>query len=415
MNELNQSNGFNFDLDLSGRPTFAIAYKPKNMDNTPLTGTTLHYSRLDGWANTFIHECFHHYQYNGPESDWISFAWGGLSTSGYPVTVNNIALALLEKYALIGGRKASSISEKNEALRRVLAIRSARVKLYEAAISSFYVSSASKTHGQGVTAPDGVGQSFTANINGKIQSIKVNVMNINNPNVRLELWNETKTVMIKQIQFNNVHAGENILNFDVPQTVDTGIVYSFRLFPTTGFLSLWSASDSYAGGETFFITNSRILRISPTPDLTFEINKPSNYIDLMDRYQERNEGSAFYVSFNFFNLSKNTVYSQEMSEQLDRNVMYLADLKTRDQIMSIFFQGGWYVTGATIIQLLDEVYGVGYRKGFPAGGSPIESVSSFCGPLSQAEMDQLVVDAKAAYNWQYIMSQATMMKTNAGL
>lgn len=405
MNELFTT--FDFDFDLSGRPTFAIAYKPHDMDREPLSNTPIPYSSHDVWVGLFVHELFHHYQFHAPDSDWISLAWGGLSRADYPVTADNIALSLLERHALMAGRDAATVAEKSEVLRRVLGIRHARVQLPEAVREKCQISAVSKTHGQVSTSPDGVGQSFTACQSGMIRSIQLDVIAVDNSNVRIELQEGTDSWPGSYSQDLVLIPGENLVQLDVPFLVEDGVVYSFGLFPSTGDLRLWSGGDTYAGGEAFFIEGSSKLGITPSPDLVFELTvEGPNYIDRMDRYQERNEGSTTQVVHRLFVLSGNTVYAQELMEHLDRGT-WTHYQTSRDMFMSTTFQGGWYDTGATILGLVDEVTSMDWRSTFPAGGNPIEVLETLYGPLTQPEIDQLVAEAKQAYDWLAIVDQVS--------
>jgi len=190
-----------------------------------------------------------------------------------------------------------------------------------------------------------------------------------------------------------------------PFTVVAGESYSVGLFPTTGFLSVLSTADSYSQGEAFFIHSSAEHGIFPSADLTFELRfLGPNYIDQMDRYQERNEGSAQQVARRLFMLGGRTAYAQELWEQLDRST-WTHYQTSRDSLMSTLFIGGWYETGSTILDLLDEAGVQGWRASFPGGSSPIGTLESSYGPLSQAEAATLLQDAQQAYGWQDILDQ----------
>jgi hypothetical protein len=327
-------------------------------------------------------------------------------------------LSMLEKYVLKGGRDSSSVAEKKKALRRLLAIRTARIRLPEASLGSLCISATKKTNGLGISSPDGICQSFLPGTSGTICTIKVDISAIDNPNVRLEIWNETKGVIARQVQLGNLYIGENTLYLDAPLAVEKNVKYSFRLFPSQGFLALWTGDDSYAGGNACFIVNNRFIQTDNPPDLVFEIRGP-NYVDLMDRFQERNEGSATYVGNRYLVLTGNSKYLQELHETyLDRVIQYAVYCSSsREGIMNTFFYGGWYGTGCTTIELIDDAYGSqsNYRSSFPSGGNPMKALETLCGPLSQNEMDALINDAKAAYNWQSILETAAAMKAAAGL
>lgn len=403
MAELIPQQLFDFALDLSGRPTFAIAYTPADMNRTPLTNTTIPYTPLDVWTGLFVHELFHHYQFDDPNADWVSSSFGGLRLENYPVTPANIALSLLERRAMLAGRAAATQPDKEEALRRVLAIRKTRAQLPEA--TGKCVSVRPKTHGQGVFAPDGVGQSFTACESGGISFIRLDVISFDNQNARLELKSESDPWPAAYSQNITLSVGVNVIQLNVPFSIQTGMRYAIGIFPSSGFLGLWSDADSYPGGEAFFVVNSSDVGITPSTDLAFALtlNGP-NYIDRMDRYQERVEGSAHHVSRRVFVLSGTMPYAQELLEQLDRTT-WTHYQTSAGELMSTFFRGGWYETGSTILDLVDEVTASSWRTTFPSGGSPIDVVEMLYGPLSQAQIDALVNSAKQAYDWPAILNQ----------
>jgi hypothetical protein len=404
MNALSQAIPFAYALNLSGRPTYTIAYRPRDMDRNPLTNTTIPYSRLDAWVNTFVHEAFHHYQFYAPDSDWVSLAWGGLPTAGYPVTADNIALYLLEKHALLAGRKAATAAQKIEVLRRVLAIRKTRARLPEATPNSCQIAATSKTHGQGTHAPSGIGQSFTACESGAITSIRIDVLSLENPNARIELQSGTERWSGGHSQNVTLTLGENIIPLSVPSPVNAGLVYAVGIFPSAGLLSLWSG-ESHDGGEAFFITNGSIVGITPTTSLTFglTIHGP-NYVDRMDRFQERNEGSAQHAARRLFVRSGNTAYGRELLEMLERST-WTQGQGSRDDFFATMFQGSWYETGSTILDLVDEVTDQAWRTTFSNGGNPIALVETLYGPLTPLEIDRLVMVSKREYNWQAIVNQ----------
>jgi hypothetical protein len=125
--------GFDFDLDIEGRPTFAMRYRPFWLDPTPPGWTVLPYSRQDAWLGLLVHEGFHHYQFHAPDSDWYENAWGG-ATGEYPVTADNIALATLERKVLVDGLMAQNTLDMMHALTTLCAIRQLRESLPEAMV-----------------------------------------------------------------------------------------------------------------------------------------------------------------------------------------------------------------------------------------------------------------------------------------
>jgi hypothetical protein len=133
------------------------------------------------------------------------------------------------------------------------------------------ISASSKTHGQQNSYPDGIGQSFTACQSGVIRSIQLEVMALNNSNARIELQTGTDPWPGSYSQNIILTPGKNVIQLQVPFEVENGGSYSFGIFPSTGDLSLWSAADSYVGGEAFFIVGSSRLGIAPSPDLVFDL------------------------------------------------------------------------------------------------------------------------------------------------
>ena len=405
MAELSALATFAFALDLSGRTTYAMAYNAHDMNRTPLTGTGIPYTSLDIWADLLVHEVFHHYQFHGPAADWVSHAFGGLQTASYPMTADNIALALLERRALVAGRAATTPAQRDDVLRRVRAIRTTRAQLPEAVRPRCRAATATKTHGQGATAPSGVGQSFTACETGVIRSITVDVLFTTSQNARLELKPAGDSWPSTYVQNIVLTVGQNVVPLATPFAVAAGATYSIGLFPASGSFSLWSDADSYPGGEAFFIVNSTDLGIAPSPDLLFDLTiEGPNYVDQMDRYQERNEGSAEHVARRLFVLSGTTAYGQERLEHLQRS-MWTHYQTSRTELMSTVFQGGWYHTGSTILDLVNEDTSAGWRTPFPAGDTPIGILEARYGPMSQSIIQQLVDDAKVDYDWPSIVAQ----------
>ena len=403
MDELSPAADFEYALDLSGRPTYAMGYTASNMDQEP-SGPD--YTNHDVWVDMFVHELFHYYQFWGPDSVWIRNDWGGLPPSDYPVTTDNIALSILERRALLAGRDAATVPEKVEALRRVLAIRHARTQLPEAVRERCQVTASASTHGLGATAPQGLGQSFTACISGAIRSVRVDVLFLDHPDARIELQTGSSSWPGSYSQNVVLVPGENVIQLDVPFEVASGAEYSLGIFPSTGALSLSSAGDSYAGGRAFFVSGSSSTEILPSPDLVFgvTIGNGANHVDRMDREQERVEGSAMQVALRLFVNSGTTAYADELLAWLERST-WTHYQTSRDQLYATLFQGGWYSTGSTLLDLVDEVTSLDWRSSFPAGGTPIGLLETLYGPLAQQEVDQLVAEARQAYDWQAIVDQ----------
>ena len=303
MSDLHQSQRFAFGLDVAGRPTFTMSYTSPELDPTPLTNTSLPYSRLDDWTRVFVNELFHQYQYHEPDSHWVLVDWGGpgVSLDDYPVTADNIALSLLERRALLAGRDATSTDERLVVLRRVLAIRHARLRLSEAVRERLPISQPDRSHGQQATAPNGVGQSFTPGQSGEIRSLTVDVLAVDHPQATLQLQTGVDDWPGSYSQDVALEVGESSVWFDSPFEVEAGRTYSFALFPSSGALSLWSAAGGTTAEEAFFVIDSSRLGITPTPRLTFGLAvEGPNSIDRMDRYQERTEGSATFVARRLF-------------------------------------------------------------------------------------------------------------------
>ncbi len=413
MGELSEGNLFTQSLVIAGRRTFAMAYTPADMNGTP----SPRYSRLDGWMGTFVHELFHHYQHYGPDSHWRLIAWGGLDDDYYPVTADNIALALLERAALQAGREATTTAERVEVLRRVLAIRQARTRLPEVVRNKCQISTPqpATVQEQAVTSPDGIGQSFTACQTGFVRSLKVNVLSTASPNATLQFRTGTDASSESYSQEVDITAGENMLWLNAPLPVDEGAVYSFVLLPSAGILGLMAGTvDAYPRGEVFRAGGSGTVIVTPSTDLVFELTiEEANYVDQKDRYQERLEGSARHVERLMFVRSENTAYAEELLEKLMRQnwTHYQA---SRDELERTVFDGGWYETGSAIIDLLDEVTTADgdWRSTFPDGGSPIGVLERLYGPASHLDVEQLVEDAKQAYDWPAIAAQVAAIPSD---
>ncbi len=405
MGELDPGLDFEFALSLSGRPTYAIAYTAHNMDRETLFGAS-GYTRHNVWVDMYVHECFHHYQFHAPDSNWIDRAWGGgLPWSDYPVTSDNIALSLLERRALLAGREAATVPELAAALRHVLAIRGARTRLPEAVKQRCQVTNSTGTHAQGAIAPDGIGQSVTACVSGSIRTIRVEVASLDDPRARIELQAGSHSWPGGYSQDVILAPGENVIRLNVPLEVEAGAEYSLGVFPSLGALTLRSSADSYTGGQAFFIVGSGPLDITPSPDLVFEVSiEGPNHVDRMDREQERAEGTAMHVAQRLFVYSGTSAYAQELHEWLDRST-WTDHLTSRDAFMAGFFAGGWYSTGSAIVDLLDKVTTLDWRSTFPSGVTPIEMLETLYGPLDQQAIDQLVAEAQQTYGWQAILDQ----------
>lgn len=407
MSDLHQSQRFAFGLDVAGRPTFTMSYTTPELDPTPHTNTSLPYSRLDDWTRVFVHELFHQYQFYGPDAHWVRVDWGGpgVSWDDYPVTGDNMALSLLERRALLAGRDATTTDERLVVLRRILAIRRARLRLPEAVRERSPISQPAKTHGQQTTAPDGVGQAFAPGQNGEIRSLTLHVLAIDHPQATLQLQTGVDEWPGSYGQDVSLEAGENLVWLDAPFEVEAGRTYSFALFPTSGNLSLWSAAGGTPGAEAFFVIDSSRLAITPTPQLTFDLTvEGPNHIDRMDRYQERNEGSATFVTRRLFVRGGNAIYAQEMLEKLERGLATDSQ-NSRDEFMNTTFAGGWYSTGSTMMDLIDEVATYDWRSTFPPKGSPIAVLEALFGPASALDVDQLLAEAKQDYDWASIAAQ----------
>jgi hypothetical protein len=134
------------------------------------------------------------------------------------------------------------------------------------------ISASIKDHGTLATAPQGVGQSFTACRDGMVESILVDVDILDDPNARIEIQVDSDTWSGSYGQNVVLAPGENLIQLEVPFPVVEGVVYAFGFFPSTGRLSLWKNGDSYAGGEDFFIVNSSKLRTTPSGDMFFTVN-----------------------------------------------------------------------------------------------------------------------------------------------
>ena len=73
--------------------------------------------------------------------------------------------------------------------------------------------------------------------------------------------------------------------------------------------------------------------------------------------------------------------------------------------MNTTFRGGWYQTGSTMMDLIDEVATFDWRSTFPPNGSPIAVLETLFGPASALDVDQLVAKAKQDYDWASIAAQ----------
>jgi hypothetical protein len=79
-----------------------------------------------------VHEAFHRYQM--VEGGWIEDDEGVQDEAGYPLTQENVALALLEHRVLARGLAAKTAAEREEALMQFAAVRGARAKLPEVVV-----------------------------------------------------------------------------------------------------------------------------------------------------------------------------------------------------------------------------------------------------------------------------------------
>jgi M6 family metalloprotease-like protein len=140
----------------------------------------------------------------------------------------------------------------------------------EVAVCAFecQIATSASGWGLGATAPDGVGQSFTACKSATIRAIRIDVMSLDDPEARIELQTGSSSWPGSYSQGIVLTPGENVIQLAVPFEVESGVEYSFGLFPSTGALNL-RAATSYAGGAAFFIVGST--PVETPDDLRFEM------------------------------------------------------------------------------------------------------------------------------------------------
>lgn len=123
----------------------------------------------------------------------------------------------------------------------------------------------------GSTAPNGVGQSFVACVDGEVTSIRVATSPATNPGVfSLGLQSGVGVGAPTYTETSNLVAGVNNIILTTPFPVMKDSTYSFAIFGTVSFAD--QTPGAYPDGDAFFQTaGGSVTFTSPRPDLLFEL------------------------------------------------------------------------------------------------------------------------------------------------